>query len=125
MISKVSFATPVYNNRVGFKANKAPDKNKYPKIHQAWQLAEKKEVKDAIELTVKKKVNSWEFDNITDDLNIEYYRVSDKDKEALKQTLDAQNEWQINVEDGSREVLQYYIEQISKGENVFRTFSYH
>ena len=118
MLNKVSFATPVYNNRVGFKANKAPDKNKYPKIHQAWQLAEKKEVKAAIELTVKKKPDLKKVGDVTHDLNIGCYRVSEKDKEALKQTLDAQNEWQINVENGSREVLQYYIEQTSKGERV-------
>jgi len=112
MISKVSFATPVYNNSVGFKASK------HPQIDKALKLAETKEVKAAIELTVKKKVDDWDFGNITTYLNIECYRVSDKDKEALKQTLEAQDEWQINVEDGSKEVLQYYIEQTSKGERV-------
>ena len=112
MISKVSFATPVYNNSVGFKASK------HPQIDKALKLAETKEVKDAIELTVKEKPDLKKVDDVTHDLNIERNRLTNNDKNALKQALKAQNEWQINVENGSREVLQYYIEQASKGESA-------
>lgn len=119
MINKVSFAVPNYSaNRVGFKGSQTPNKNKFPKTHEAWQLAEKKEVKDAIALTVEKKPDLKKVDDVTHDLNMECYQVSEKDKKALKQALNAQDEWQIDIENGSREILQYYMEQTSKGEEV-------
>lgn len=119
MISILNYAAPVnVRGNMGFKAVEVPDKKKYPKIHEAWELANKKEVKDAIAITVKKNVEFEEFDRISRYLN-RFCRNSDiNEKTAIKMAMDAQNEWQINEEDNSRKILYRSMDATYRGKSI-------